>query len=59
MKQIQVLIIEDDAKIAEIQRVFTEKIKGFTVCGIAHSILEGEEMLRVLEPDLALLVLNC
>ncbi len=55
MKHVQVLIIEDDAKIAEIQRVFTEKIKGFTVCGIAHSILEGEEMLRVLQPDLALL----
>jgi two-component system CitB family response regulator len=55
MEQVQVLIIEDDEKIAEIQRIFTEKIKGFTVCGVAHSILEGEEMLQVLKPDLVLL----
>jgi len=55
MELIQIVIIEDDEKIAEIQRIFTEKIKGFTVTGIAHSIFEGEEMLRVLRPDLVLL----
>jgi len=55
MKQIQIVIIEDDEKIAEIQRIFTEKIKGFDVVGIAHSIKEGEAMLEVLRPDLVLL----
>ena len=55
MELIQIVIIEDDEKIAEIQRIFTEKIKGFTVTGIAHSIDEGEEMLQVLRPDLVLL----
>ena len=55
MEPIQIVIIEDDDKIAEIQRIFTEKIYGFTVTGIAHSIREGEEMLQVLRPDLVLL----
>lgn len=55
MESIQIVIIEDDEKIAEIQRIFTEKISGFTVTGIANSIQEGEEMLQVLQPDLVLL----
>ncbi len=55
MEPIQIVIIEDDEKIAEIQRIFTEKISGFTVTGIANSIQEGEEMLQVLRPDLVLL----
>ncbi len=55
MELIQIVIIEDDEKIAEIQRIFTEKIKGFTVTGIAHSIEEGEEMLQILKPHLVLL----
>ena len=55
MEPIQIVIIEDDEKIAEIQRIFTEKISDVIVTGIAHSILEGEEMLQVLRPDLVLL----
>lgn len=55
MDPIKTLIIEDDEKIAEIQRIFTEKIEGYTVSGIANSISEAEEMLQVLEPDLVLL----
>ncbi len=55
MVPIDVLIVEDDQKIAEIQRIFTEKIDGFSVAGIAHSIDEAEDMVRVLEPDLVLL----
>lgn len=55
MKHLNVLIVEDDTKIAEIQRIFVEKIEGYTVCAIAHSIEEAEEMVFVLEPDLVLL----
>lgn len=55
MDMITTLIVEDDVKIAEIQRIFTEKIEGYTVVGIAHSIAEAEEMVQVLEPDLVLL----
>jgi len=52
---ISTLIVEDDVKIAEIQRIFTEKIECYSVVGIAHSISEAEEMVSVLEPDLVLL----
>jgi len=52
---ITTLIVEDDVKIAEIQRIFTEKIAGYLVVGIANTIVEAEEMVAVLEPDLVLL----
>lgn len=55
MKTITTLIVEDDEKIAEIQRIFTEKISGYSVIGIAHTIHEASEMIRILEPDLVLL----
>ena len=52
---LNVLIVEDDVKISEIQRLFVDKIDGYTVVGIANSINEAEEMVFVLEPDLVLL----
>ncbi len=50
-----VLIVDDDPKIAEIHRHFTEKIAGFNVCGIADSLEDAEKMVQLLEPDLILL----
>jgi two-component system CitB family response regulator/two-component system response regulator DcuR len=50
-----VLIVDDDPKIAEIHRHFTEKIEGFGVCGIADSLEDAEKMAQLLEPDLVLL----
>ncbi len=50
-----VLIVEDDPKIAEIHRHFTEKVDGFSVCGIAGSLDDAEKMSQLLEPDLILL----
>jgi two-component system CitB family response regulator/two-component system response regulator DcuR len=50
-----VLIVEDDPKIAEIHRHFTEKVAGFNVCGIADSLIDAEKMSYLLEPDLILL----
>ena len=55
MTAITTLIIEDDQKIAEIQRIFTEKVEGYSVVGIAHSIEEAEALLPVLQPELVLL----
>lgn len=55
MCSIRTLIVEDDEKIAEIQRVFTEKIAGYEIVGIAHTVAEAEAMVGVLEPDLVLL----
>ena len=55
MKPLQVLIVEDDPKIAEIHRHFTEKVAGFQVCGIADSLEDADKMSSLLEPDLILL----
>ena len=53
--KIQTLIVEDDVKIAEIQRIFTEKVDGYSVAGITHTISEAKEIIPVLKPDLILL----
>ncbi len=53
--ELQVLIVEDDPKIAEIHRHFTEKVDHFVVCGIASSLDDAEKMSALLEPDLILL----
>ncbi len=55
MTTITTLIVEDDPKIAEIQRIFTEKVTGYTVVGIAHTLTEAEELIAILEPELVLL----
>lgn len=50
-----VLIIEDDPKIAEIHRHFTEKIAGFNVVGVVDNLEDAEKMAELLAPDLILL----
>jgi two-component system CitB family response regulator len=52
---IQVLVVEDDARIAEINRRFVEKVDGFVVDGIATDGLQAKEMIEILQPDLILL----
>lgn len=52
---IRVLIIEDDVRIAEINRRLVEKVAGYTVVGIATDELQAKEQLHVLLPDLVLL----
>jgi len=52
---IQVLIVEDDKRIAEINRRFVEKVEGYKVVGIATNEQEGKELIEVLQPDLVLL----
>ena len=51
----QVLIVDDDPKIAEIHRHFTEKVEHFSVCGIADTLEDAEKMSELLQPDLILL----
>lgn len=53
--EFNVLIVDDDPKIAEIHKYFTEKVEGFKVVGVADSLADAEKMSRVLEPDLVLL----
>jgi two-component system CitB family response regulator/two-component system response regulator DcuR len=50
-----VLIVEDDPRIAELHRRFTEKVDGFEVVGVATGFADAEEQAAVLEPDLVLL----
>jgi two-component system CitB family response regulator len=52
---LQVLIIEDDLRIAEINRRFTEKVPGFKVIGIATDEEQAKEHLDIFSPDLVLL----
>jgi two-component system, CitB family, response regulator len=55
MSDIEVLIIEDDHRIARINQKFTENVSGYVVIGVASSISEGKELLEIIEPDLVLL----
>lgn len=52
---IQVLIIEDDTRIAEINRRFIEKIPDFQAIGIATTKEQAMEQMEILQPDLVLL----
>lgn len=55
MINIRILIIEDDRKIAEIQRRFVERIDNVELCGIAHTLADARDQIEVLAPDLILL----
>ncbi|ANB56900.1 response regulator [Anoxybacillus sp. B7M1] len=52
---IRVLIVEDDERIAEINRRFTEKVEDYEVIGMATNEREGKELVEVMQPDLVLL----
>jgi two-component system, CitB family, response regulator len=55
MRSWEVFIVEDDIRIAEINRKFIEKIDGFSVCGIALNEEEAKEQITILKPDLVIL----
>ncbi len=55
MNQIKVLIVEDDPKIADLHRRFTENAQGYEVVGIAQGLTDAEAMVETLEPELILL----
>ncbi|WKA57986.1 response regulator [Planococcus shenhongbingii] len=52
---IEVLIIEDDKRIADIHKRFIEKIEGFQVVGSAYTGAEAKDWIQVLKPQLILL----
>lgn len=54
-QSVEVLIVEDDVKIAEINRRFIEKVDGFHVVGIATDLGQAKEQLEILTPHLVLL----
>ncbi|MBW0147073.1 response regulator [Marinobacter arenosus] len=55
MSTIRLLIIEDDRKIAEIQRRFAERLDNVELCGIAHTLADARDLIDVMAPDLILL----
>ncbi|MBE3555380.1 MAG: response regulator, partial [Thermicanus sp.] len=55
MEPIRVLIIEDDPAIAQVNKQFVEKVKGYVVVGIATRYEEVEMLLPLLKPHLILL----
>ncbi|MEH7117505.1 response regulator [Neobacillus vireti] len=54
-KDIEVLIVEDDMRIAEIQKRFLDLIDGFQPVGIAATYIEAKTLSEILQPDLILL----
>jgi len=52
---IEVLIVEDDSRIAEIHQRFIERIEGFSVIGIATNYQEAVDLIEILKPQLVLL----
>ncbi|MGX9706815.1 response regulator [Laceyella tengchongensis] len=55
LKPIEVLIVEDDARVAKVNRRFMEKIEGFQVVGIAANGQEAKVWLEEMRPQLVLL----
>lgn len=52
---IRTLVVEDDPMIAEAHRVFTERLPGFEVAGVAHRGADALRLLSTLPIDLVLL----
>ncbi|PGM57601.1 response regulator [Bacillus sp. AFS053548] len=52
---IEVLIVEDDSRIAEIHQRFIERIEGFSVIGIATNYQEAVDLIEIIKPQLVLL----
>jgi len=52
---LRVMIVEDETKIAEINRRFVERVEGFQVVGIATDTAQALDMLDLLDIDLVLL----
>lgn len=54
-RPVRLMIVEDDRRIAEIQRRFVERMDAVELCGIAHTLTEAREQIEILQPELILL----
>ena len=52
---IHVIIAEDNPQNALIQQTYLQRIEGFELVGIAHSIADAEALMEIFKPDLLLL----
>ncbi|MGE4420695.1 MAG: response regulator [Pseudodesulfovibrio sp.] len=55
MRNIEVVIVEDDSRIADLHRRFCERVEGFSVVGIAQGLEDAKAMIELYKPDLILL----
>lgn len=55
MKDIHVLIVEDDAMVAEINKKYTEAVEGYVVDGLVFNGSEAIEQIQQLKPDVVIL----
>lgn len=53
-RPIEVLIVEDDPRIARIHEKFVTSVDGFTAVGIAHTVEEAKMWMDELQPQLVL-----
>ena len=58
MRDLSVVIAEDDVNICDIQSRFIERIPGFELVGLGQTFLEATELIDVFKPDLVLLDLS-
>ncbi len=54
MDMFKVLIVEDDFRVADINKSVTESVEGFSVVGIAKTATEALEFIKSGTPDLAI-----
>lgn len=55
MTEIEVVIIEDNLKVAKAHQLYVQKVPGFTVTGVVDSLADAPALLEALQPDLILL----
>ncbi|WP_319760485.1 response regulator [Maridesulfovibrio sp.] len=55
MSEVKVVIVEDDGRIADLHRRFTERVPGFSVVAIAQSLEDAKTIIELYKPDLILL----
>lgn len=52
---LKVLIVEDDFRVANVNRQFVERVEGFEVVGKAATVAEAQQQLHEKQPDLVIL----
>lgn len=55
MKEIEIVIIEDNLKVAKAHQLYVEKLPGYVVTGIINNLTDAMSMIETLQPDLILL----
>lgn len=55
LKSYEILIVEDDIRIAELHAQFIRELSGFVSTGIASNLKDAHRMIKVLKPDLIIL----